>query len=100
LKLLLAPSTKLNEEELLLISVTVRGELVVPTATVPNATVVGEMEIGATPAPAVLTNDGVLESELLMVISPGIEPVSEGLNVTLIAQLPLGCKVVPKQVLL
>jgi hypothetical protein len=100
LKSPLATSVKLNEEELLFFSVTVWEGLVVPTATVPKAIADVEREIGGTPVPLAPSNDGVVGRELLMVAWPGIEPVSEGVKVTLITQVPLGCNVAPAQLLL
>jgi hypothetical protein len=100
LKFPLALNVKLNPEELLLVSVTMRGGLVVPTFVVPNANAAGAIKIGGTPVPLTPTNDGVFGRELVMVTSPGTEPVSEGTKATLITQVPLGCNVAPEQVLL
>src|SRR5215469_14228251 len=70
----------------LLLNVMLFGEVVVPTATVPNERLVGEKESGARPVPAKFTSCGEFKALSVMVISPEIPPAAEGVNVAVILQ--------------
>jgi hypothetical protein len=75
---------------LVLVSVTVFGALVVPTAWLPKLSDVGETVSGKVPVPLNVDVRGLLVAFDTMATEPGRLPVAVGVNVTLTVQLPDG----------
>ena len=62
--------------------------LVLPTATLPKAKLTGENVTGARPVPERPTTCGEFVAVSVMVSAPEIAPVTVGLKVSLIVQVP------------
>jgi len=77
----------------LLVRVTALAALLVPTAIVPKARLAGERETGVSPVPDRLTIWGETTALSLMVISPEMLPVTEGVKVTVIVHVAPAAKV-------
>jgi hypothetical protein len=76
--------------------VAVIGELIVPTLSVPNASVAGVNVTGAIPVPVRLIVCGLLLALSLIETVPGTLPAFEGVNVTVILQLAPVAMLVPQ----
>lgn len=88
-KLPLAVNDKGKVLVVLLVRLTTLAGDVVPTACVPKATVAGLSESGVTPVPVSEIICGESGASSLMVIEPGTDPISVGLNPTVKEQVPL-----------
>ena len=76
----------------LLVSENPRGMLVVPSATLPKATVAGSACVAGIPAPLSATAVGLFEAELLIVSVPDCVPSVAGVNVMPMLQLAPAAK--------
>jgi len=72
------------------------GAEVEPTAWLPKAKLTGEKVMGATPVPVKVTICGEFEAVSLTVITPGMLPVVEGMNVTLIVHVAPALRLLPQ----
>lgn len=84
----------------MLVIVTVFGALVTPTATLPKAKLTGEKVRGAIPVPVRLATCGDFVVLATTVIAPETLPVTVGVNVAVIVQLPPPASVPPQVVVL
>ena len=84
------PAEKLIPDSVVLrlfVIVTIFAAVVLPTASLPKASVVGESVTWATPVPVRLTDCGEFEAWSVIMIDPVRVPMAVGVNVTLIVQL-------------
>ena len=79
-----------------MVTVSVFGALVVPTATVPKAKVAGVSATGSSPEPFRLMLCGLLLALSEMLTAPVCEPLVFGVNVTVIVHFAPGPMLVPQ----
>jgi hypothetical protein len=90
----LAVNAMLIAAAVLLVRVTVAKPLLLPTVTFPKATLVGPRVNGTIPAPETSKTSGVTVVPFTRPIPPGIDPVVDGVKVTVNVQLASEAKVV------
>jgi len=76
------------------VNVTVAGPLVVPTVHVPKLTLAAEIVSGKMAVPVTSKTSGLTEALVVNATAPWIDPVVEGVNLTVKAQLAPGINVV------
>jgi hypothetical protein len=86
----------ISVELVLFVIVTVFAVAVELTASLPKAKLAGEKVTGATPVPVKATICGEFDAVSLTVITPGMLPVVEGVNVTLIVHVAPALRLLPQ----
>src|ERR1700722_7436965 len=83
----------------LLVSLTVKSVLVVPSTTLPKFTAVGESAVGAMPVPVSATVRGLFDALVVIVSEPaGTAPKAVGVRVTEMLQVEFPARVLPQVV--